>query len=122
MKDKVILLSIFVIFLAILWIIVYNIRLFQIEKAIKNMNYASEFTEEQNNIKIVKVLIDDETYTVNEFTERDNIPTVVDVMVLYDNGEVETKSAYVSYDDIDDAIYEDGAHGRLILPQGLRKE
>lgn len=119
-------LTIFIIICGVIWFAVYTFRSHQIDAYVADLDVAVSDdeleAEEVVDISLVKVVVDEKTYTIPEFLELDEIPTVVDVMIMYSDSDVQTKSAYVSYvDDSEDVEYIDGTYGRLLVPQEYNK-
>lgn len=100
----------------------FAIRSWQIDRFTENLRNAVsdiEVQEEPFDITLLKVGYAGATYTLPEFIMLDDIPTVVDILIMQDNGVMETKPAYVSYatsPEEKDIRYVDGVYGRLILP------
>lgn len=99
----------------------YMIRSWQIEQLNSSMRAAVDIVEEPEPIDISTIMVGYEgaTYTLDEFVELDEIPVIVDVLIMQDDGTGSMKQAYVSLgvDDSDTIQYIDGVYGRLILPE-----
>lgn len=106
--------------------ITYCIRSIQLDRDVEGMgNAVSDLVEETEFVDItaIKVGYEGKTYTLDEFVELDDIPVVVDILIMQEGGTLDSKPAYVSYatDDTDSIQYLDGAYGRLILPSKYNK-
>lgn len=106
----------------------YCLRTKQLDDYVNSLEAAdssSNVTEstEMLALDMIKIGIDGKTYTIPELAGLDEIPTIVDVIIMYEDGSLGSKQAYVSYandDSITDAEYIDGDYGRLILPKSMR--
>lgn len=107
------------------FVITFCIRSWQIDNEVKNLTGAVQIETEEPSIDIsaLKVGYDGKTYTLDEFVELDEIPVVVDILIMQADGTLDNKQAYVSFaDDSTDSIqYIDGVYGRLILPMEYNK-
>lgn len=111
---------------ALTFLVTYGIRSWQIDRYVEQLTGAVDSRDEEEDsfdITALKIGYDGKTYTLTEFVELDEIPVVIDVLIMQDNGELASKSAYVSYstEDTDDIQYIDGPYGRLILPSKYNK-
>lgn len=110
--------------LTFLWLGVFTIRQIQINKSVEEMKAADGLIDDsilQQDITTVRVHINDNTYSLKEFTELDEIPTTVNVLVYYEGGSIVEKPSYVSYDEVDTVEYIDNTYGRIIVPNSLHK-
>lgn len=107
------------------FVITYCFRSWQLENYMESLGNAVDSVEEEPEFDItaLKIGFSGSTYTLDEFVALEEIPVVVDVLIMQDNGELVNKPAYVSYDteDSDDIQYIDGQYGRLILPAKYNK-
>lgn len=108
------------------FLITFGIRSWQLDRSVEGMgNAVSDLTESAESIDItaIKVGYSGKTYTLDEFVELDEIPTVIDILIMQEGGTMDSKPAYVSYatDSTDSIQYVDGAYGRLILPAKYNK-
>ena len=104
------------------FVITYFIRSAQIDNEVANVGSAVGDLQTSSpgvDIAALKVGYDHKTYTLDEFVELDEIPVVVDILIMQENGVMSNKQAYVSCatDDTDEIHYVDGVYGRLILPK-----
>lgn len=105
----------------IAFVIAYGIRSVQLEYYADSLDNAVSDSEEEEagvDISAIKVGYEGETYTLEEFVLLEEIPTVVDILIMQADGTMDNKQAYVSYavDDSASIQYVDGVYGRLILP------
>ena len=114
-------------FLVGIWFATYTIRSKQIDSEVDAIIAAQgEAVEvvEETVVKGVKVYIDDNSYTLPELQNLDELPTIVDIVVMYEDNNMKSKQAYISYSDDDsitDIEYLDNEYGRIILPQSMKK-
>lgn len=113
--------AIFLVVVGVLtWAVTYGIRTWQINQEMENLGNAvmTQPSEEPIDIKALKVGYEGKTYTLDEFVELDEIPIVVDILIMEDDGTMSSRQAYVScgVDGSDEIQYVDGVYGRLILP------
>lgn len=109
---------------------VYVLRTQQLDDYVNGLEAAdgsSSVTEstEMPDLDMIKIGIDGKTYTIPELAKLDEIPTVVDVIIMYEDGSLGSKQAYISYsndDSVTEAEYIDGDYGRLILPKSMHHE
>lgn len=105
--------------------ITFCIRSWQLDQYASGMGNAVEDVAEEDSVDIaaIKVGYDGKTYTLDEFVELEELPVVVDILIMQADGTLANKPAYVSYatDDSDSIQYVDGAYGRLILPARYNK-
>lgn len=109
---------------------VYTLRTKQLDNYVSSLEAAdgsSTVTEstEMPDLDMIKIGIDGKTYTIPELATLDKIPTIVDVIIMYKDGSLGSKQAYVSYandDSVTEAEYIDGDYGRLILPKSIHHE
>lgn len=109
---------------------VYVLRTQQLDDYVNGLEAAdgsSSVTEstEMPALDMIKIGIDGKTYTIPELAKLDEIPTVVDVIIMYEDGSLGSKQAYISYandDSVTEAEYIDGDYGRLILPKSMHHE
>ena len=108
-----------VVFLACLWLLVYSLRSRMIDNYVSSLEPAVTI-EEESKVKALKVAIDGKTYTTKEFMKLKDFPVVVEVIIAYEDGTMETKNCYVSFnDEVEDFTYRDGVYGRILLPSEL---
>lgn len=113
MKRKwVVIGSGFVVFLVALWLVVFFVRMNQLEDEIQQI-----YNGESQNIGVSEfsVIVEGMQYDIGSFEVLDEKPTVVDVRVTYEDGSEVIKPAYVVYDDIKSSEYVDGQYGKIIL-------
>lgn len=113
--------AIFLVVVGILtWAITYGIRTWQINQDIEHLGNAvmTQSSEEPVGIKALKVGYEGKTYTIDEFLSLDEIPVIVDVLIMDAEGSMSNRQAYVSCaaDGSDEVRYVDGVYGRLIIP------
>lgn len=109
---------------------VYVLRTQQLDDYVNGLEAAdgsSSVTEstEMPALDMIKIGIDGKTYTIPELATLDEIPTIVDVIIMYEDGSLGSKQAYISYandDSVTEAEYIDGDYGRLILPKSMHHE
>lgn len=110
---------------ALVFAVTFVVRSRQLDNYVDNLHGAVDDTEpeEEFDITALKVGYDGKTYTLDEFVALDEIPVVVDVLIMQSDGTMDNKPAYVSFavDDEDSIKYVDGAYGRLILPEKYNK-
>ena len=110
---------------AVTFAITFGIRCWQIDREVERLTVVVGEVEEEPvvDISAMKIGYDGKTYTLDEFVELDEIPVVVDVLIMNADGELSYKSAYVSFDveDTESIQYIDGVYGRLILPARYNK-
>lgn len=115
--------------LALLGVLVFAVTFFvrskQLDNYVENLSGAVDDTEpeEEFDITALKVGFEGETYTLDEFVLLDEIPVVIDVLIMQSDGTLDNKPAYVSFavDDTESIQYVDGEYGRLILPMKYNK-
>lgn len=105
--------------LAVLWGTVFFVWSNKLNNTVSAMAPAdTAFTIEELEILSVKVQYEDMFYTMQEYMSFEHqAGDVVNVEVVYADGSVEVKPAYVTMGvDTTDVEYIDGAYGRIILP------
>ena len=109
----------------VIFIVTYNIRSRQIDDYIEHMTGAVDNVEDDDVIDItaIKVGYEGKTYTLDEFVELDELPVIVDILIMQSDGTMSNKPAYVSFavDGSEEIEYIDGSYGRLILPEKYNK-
>lgn len=107
--------------LVTLFVGVYEFRQNQIDKEVNDMQMAVEVTENEEikEINTVNVKVGNSMYSLEDFVKLDEIPTTVDVLVIYEDESTVEKPAYVSYDDVENVEYLDNVYGRIIIPNYL---
>lgn len=121
------LVCVFITICAGIFIGVYVLRTQQLDNYVNGLEAAdgsSSVTEstEMPALDMIKIGIDGKTYTIPELATLDEIPTIVDVIIMYEDGSLGSKQAYISYsndDSVTEAEYIDGDYGRLILPKSM---
>ena len=109
-----------VVLLGCLWVLVYGLRSRMIDNYVNSLEPAVTMEEDENKVKALKVVIDGKTYTTKEFMELEEFPVVVEVIIAYEDGTMETKNCYVSFNkEVTDFTYRDGVYGRILLPADL---
>lgn len=107
------------------FVITFCIRSWQIDNEVTHLQGAVQVEPEEPGVDIsaMKIGYDGKTYTLDEFVELDEIPVVVDILIMQEDGTMSNKQAYVSYaaDSTDGIQYIDGVYGRLILPMAYNK-
>lgn len=114
-KKTIICLS-FIAFVLSAMVIAYIIRSNQLENEIENMKANVQYEKEEPQYKFIDVEVSGVAYTLDDFKALEDIPTVVDVHVEYDDGIIVKKQAYVSYsNDVESIEYIDDTYGRIII-------
>lgn len=106
---------------AITFGVTFGIRTWQLNRYEEELFNAVDSSEEDSDtidISAIKVGYEGQTYTLDEFVELDEIPVIVDILIMDADGELSNKQAYVScsVDNSDMIQYIDGVYGRLIIP------
>ena len=108
--------------LAGLWLVVYSVRTYQLQREISSLKYPVQTfeydVEKAQEVSSVKVVLNDVEYDLDDVTWSE-LPEVVQVHVYYGDGYNIVKKAYIVRDDVDEVSYEDNAYGRFVLPRDI---
>lgn len=117
-KSFLIGLLIFGIFIVVLWFAVYSAYSKHLDNVVdemlENQKVIEETADSSNMVRAVRVVDGDISYNIDEIPEGTD--TVVSVNVVYEDGTLVTKDAYIVYSGVEEPIYEDGTYGKIILP------
>lgn len=108
--------------LAILWFGVYKIYGFKLDNEISQIKTV-DTTKKTDDIVTVRVVVNKKTYSLKEFNDLKEKPTIVEVMVQYKRDGLVKKKAYVSYTDKkkDIEYIDSGSYGRVLIPENKKK-
>lgn len=108
--------------LAGLWLAVYSVRTYQLQREISSLRYPVQTfeydAEKAQEVSSVKVVLNDVEYDLDDVTWSE-LPEVVQVHVYYGDGYNIVKKAYIVRDDVYEVSYEDNAYGRFVLPRDI---
>lgn len=121
MNKKIKIGILFVLGLIVLWLATYfgysRYLDYKVDKVLSLQEQETTGVEISN----IKLSVDDNIYTIDEFKVLTNKPTVVKSIVTYSDSTEVTKEAYVVYDDVPDYVYVDDKYGKLVLPNEFKK-
>lgn len=101
--------------------ITFAIRSWQIDRYVdEQLKAAVDGVEETDSpdIAAMKIGYGGKTYTIDEFLRLDEIPVIVDILIMESDGSISNRQSYVScaVDGSEEIRYVDGVYGRLIIP------
>lgn len=120
--TKGVVFTIILLSLAILWFGTYKIYGFKLDNEISQMKTV-DTTKKTDDIVTVRVVVNKKTYSLKEFNDLKEKPTIVEVMVQYKKDGLVKKKAYVSYTDKkkDIEYIDSGSYGRVLIPENKKK-